>query len=236
MKRLSTTALFIVMALFTTWAQEVNSIHSEGINDKSSKNSSEDNISQSATNATDIKRATDIRRREKMLNFVEHYRSLYDQKDLKSIQDFFGDDALIVTENNLFRTGSEGSLEVKEQYKTGIVKVNPEDSKVEYKVQYKTLFIKELEYLLRRKTPIKLSISDINVIRHPINPNFYSVQFIQDLRSIASNGNEQSIMKGEMMMIWLFPENGEPIIVVRILWPENTDPSIKIQLEDFNIH
>ena len=207
MKRLLTTALFIVMALFTTWAQEVNSIHSEGIYDKSSRNSAEDNISQSATDATDMKKATDIRRREKMLNFVEHYRSLYDQKDLKSIQDFFSDDFLIVTENNLFRK-------------------DPEGSKVEYKAQYKTQFIKELESLLRRKTPIKLSISDINVIRHPINPNFYTVQFIQDLRLIASNGNEQSIMKGEMMMNWLFPKNGgEPIILVRILQPENTDQS-----------
>lgn len=320
MKRLLTTALFMAIALLTTWSQEVNFKFSDGISNESLKNTAEHNISQLLTNinkaaknkstvsfngvnigkkakeeflhmwdfmpfscddanyvekcvqttsgylvrgipvtmlSTDYlniisergltinfssdgtitgvffslerhifdnilitaNNVTDIRRKEKMLNFVEHYRSFYDQKDLKSIQDIFSDDALIITENKIIRKeGSELTL-------------------TEIKGQVKTEFIKELKSIFVRKQPAKMVISDIKVLRHPTNPDVYLVQFIQDLRSAFTNGNEQSIMKGEMTMLWFFPKNdGYPSIWIRTLQSDKIEPSNKITLDDFHFH
>lgn len=153
---------------------------------------------------------TDIRQREEILNFVERYRSYYDQKDLKSIEDIFSDDAIIITGREVTRKSQEGIM----------VTVT------EYKEQNKPEYISQLRNIFNKKSFIKVRFRSIDLKRHPTRKDVYFVTLHQNWQSPGYEDN------GYVVLVWQFPNNGgDPRIMVRT-W--QSDRIIKTQNDVFN--
>ena len=161
----------------------------------------------------------DVRRKEEILNFVERYRSYYDQKDLKAIEDIFSNDAVIITGRMVTYKTPEGAM----------VKVPEYDEK--NKVQY----INELRGIFARKKYIKVGFSNIELKRHPTKKNVYLVTLVQDWRTENAYGRVYSDT-GYVNLLWEFPENdGDPRIMVRTWEAKDVTPTKRLEMKDFKI-
>ncbi len=160
---------------------------------------------------------TDTRRREEILNFVERYRSYYDQKDIQSIDDVFSSDALIITGKEVKRKSPEGFM----------VTV------AEYKEQNKEEYIETLRGIFRRNSYVKVTFKGIEVAQHPTKDSIYIVTLHQNWRTPKYQDN------GYVVLVWNFPKNGgDPRITVRT-WQSDKVVKTKddvFQLDDFKIY
>ena len=164
---------------------------------------------------------TDLERRTTILSFVENYRSFYDEKDLQSIDRVFSDDAIIITGTvPMQRNVSSDMGSWREQIK--------------YKVQNKPQYLSSLASNFKRNKYIKVTFSDVEVVRHPANPNYYGVTLHQHWKS--SNYEDD----GYLLLIWEFNDGQDPIIHYRTWQPDRigahslTKDEI-INIMDFNI-
>ena len=164
---------------------------------------------------------TDLERRTTILSFVENYRSFYDEKDLQSIDRVFSDDAIIITGTvPMQRNVSSDMGSWREQIK--------------YKVQNKPQYLSSLAANFKRNKYIKVTFSDVEVVRHPANPNYYGVTLHQHWKS--SNYEDD----GYLLLIWEFNDGQDPIIHYRTWQPDRigahslTKDEI-INIMDFNI-
>ena len=164
---------------------------------------------------------TDLERRTTILSFVENYRSFYDEKDLQSIDRVFSDDAIIITGTvPMQRNVSSDMGSWREQIK--------------YKVQNKPQYLSSLAANFKRNKYIKVTFSDVEVVRHPANPNYYGVTLHQHWKS--SNYEDD----GYLLLIWEFNDGQDPIIHYRTWQPDKigahslTKDEI-INIMDFNI-
>ena len=144
---------------------------------------------------------TDLERRQTILGFVENFRSHYDEKDINALRQVFSDDALIIT----------GTVVMKRDYKGDHPQLKPE---IIYKTQSKVEYLNNLQANFRRNKYIKVTFSEIEVVRHPTNPDFYAVTLRQHWKS--SNYEDD----GYLVLLWEFREGEDPIIHVRTWQPE----------------
>ena len=164
---------------------------------------------------------TDLERRTTILSFVENYRSFYDEKDLQAIDRIFSDDAIIIT----------GTVPMKKE-RSGDTQSWSEQ--ITYKVQNKPGYLKNLGANFKRNKYIKVTFSDVEVVRHPANPNYYGVTLHQHWKS--SNYEDD----GYLLLIWEFRDGEDPIIHYRTWQPDRigshslTKDEI-INIMDFNI-
>ncbi len=164
---------------------------------------------------------TDIERRTTILSFVENYRSFYDEKDLQSIDRVFSDDAIIIT----------GTVPMK---KTRTSDSQSWTEQITYKVQNKPGYLKGLANNFKRNNYIKVTFSDVEVVRHPANPNYYGVTLHQHWKSSTYEDD------GYLLLIWEFRDGEDPIIHYRTWQPDRigshslTKDEI-INIMDFNI-
>lgn len=164
---------------------------------------------------------TDLERRTTILSFVENYRSFYDEKDLNSIDRVFSDDAIIITGTvPMQRNVSSDMGSWREQIK--------------YKVQNKPQYLSSLAANFKRNKYIKVTFSDVEVVRHPANPNYYGVTLHQHWKSSTYEDD------GYLLLIWEFHDGKDPIIHYRTWQPDRigshtlTKDEI-INIMDFNI-
>lgn len=164
---------------------------------------------------------TDLERRTTILSFVENYRSFYDEKDLKSIDRIFSDDAIIITGTvPMQRSVSSDMQSWREQ--------------ITYKVQSKPQYLNSLASNFNRNKYIKVTFSDVEVVRHPANPNYYGVTLHQHWKSSTYEDD------GYLLLIWEFHDGQDPIIHYRTWQPDRigshslTKEEI-INIMDFNI-
>ena len=164
---------------------------------------------------------TDMERRITILSFVENYRSFYDEKDLKSIDRVFSDDAIIITGTvPMQRNVSSDMQSWREQIK--------------YKVQNKPQYLNSLAANFNRNTYIKVTFSDVEVVRHPKNPNYYGVTLHQHWKSSTYEDD------GYLLLIWEFNDGQDPIIHYRTWQPDRIGSHTLskdeiINIMDFNI-
>ena len=164
---------------------------------------------------------TDLERRTTILSFVENYRSFYDEKDLNSIDRVFSDDAIIITGTvPMQRNVSSDMGSWREQIK--------------YKVHNKPQYLNSLAANFKRNKFIKVTFSDVEVVRHPANPNYYGVTLHQHWKSSTYEDD------GYLLLIWEFRDGEDPIIHYRTWQPDRigshslTKDEI-INIMDFNI-
>lgn len=145
-----------------------------------------------------------------IMQYIERFRTAYNQRDSNYIEQIFSDDALIITGN--------------------VVTVRKNDDfggmsqKVQYTKQTKEQYIRNLKRAFRRNKWIDVKFSEIGengenggcagITRSVIDPTKYGVRLRQEWNSSTYSD------KGYLFLLWEFPENGNPIIHVRTWQPE----------------
>lgn len=144
---------------------------------------------------------TDIRRRQLILDYVEHFRTAYNTKDIAFLNQVFSDDALIIT-GKVVTVVKDG------------VKL---PSKIVYNKQSKEEYLRKLRVVFSRNSYIKVTFDEIEVSRHPVNPNVYGVTLHQGYTS--SNYHDD----GYLFLLWDFSNEEAPKIYVRTWQPDSFD-------------
>ena len=161
---------------------------------------------------------TDLRRRQLILDYVEQFRTAYNQKDINFLNQVFSDDALIITGKVITTKHAEGFT----------------SQKIQYNKQSKEQYIKNLSGVFKRNSYIKVTFDEIEVMRHPVNPNFYGVTLLQGWTSGRYHDD------GYLFLLWDFTNENAPQIHVRTWQPDKIggEPLPKdevFSLSDFDI-
>lgn len=141
---------------------------------------------------------TDLRRRQLILDYVEQFRTAYNQKDINFLNQVFSDDALIITGKVIQQKHAEG-------FST---------PKIQYNKQSKQQYINNLRGVFARNSYIKVTFDEIEVRRHPVNPNFYGVTLLQGWTSGKYHDD------GYLFLLWDFTNENAPQIHVRTWQPD----------------
>lgn len=141
---------------------------------------------------------TDLRRRQLILDYVEQFRTAYNQKDINFLNQVYSDDALIITGKVITTKHAEGFT----------------SQKVQYNKQSKEQYIKNLRGIFARNSYIKVTFDEIEVMRHPVNPNFYGVTLLQGWTSGRYHDD------GYLFLLWDFTNEDAPQIHVRTWQPD----------------
>lgn len=145
---------------------------------------------------------SEFQQRMKILDYVEHFRTAYNQKDLHFINQVFSDDALIITGRVITTRKSE---------------VHPQGYKVDYTKQTKAEYLSNLAKVFKSTKYIKVKFDDVVIVKHPSVDNIYGVTVKQ-----RWNTNRYSD-EGYVFMLWDFRNPEEPQIHVRTWQPEYLD-------------
>lgn len=165
---------------------------------------------------------SDINRRMQIIDYVEHYRTAYNQKDINFIDQVFSEDALIITGTVIKARKTE-------------VMVN--DKFIKYTKQTKREYIANLRRAFAANKYINVKFSDIVIVHHPAKKDVYGVTVKQNWNS------ERYSDEGYLFMVWDFSNEDHPQIHVRTWQPEYIDkttgrklPENEVfSLKDFNI-
>ena len=134
---------------------------------------------------------TDLRRRQLILDYVEQFRTAYNQKDINFLNQVFSDDALIITGTVIQQKHSEG-------FST---------PKIKYNKQTKEQYIKNLRGVFARNSYIKVTFDEIEVMRHPVT-------LLQGWTSGKYHDD------GYLFLLWDFTNENAPQIHVRTWQPD----------------
>ncbi len=168
-----------------------------------------------------------------ILQYVERFRTAYNQKDLKTIEAMFSDDALIITGQVVVQRPAGDN--------------NKYSSKIEYTRQNKQQYISRLQraFIRNKWIDVKFDLIGDNgessngcagITRSNVDPTKYGVRLHQSWKS--SNYSDE----GYLFLLWEFPEDGgAPIIHIRTWQPKWVDgqkqePDVEITtLGGFNL-
>jgi len=145
---------------------------------------------------------TELKDRMMILDYVEHFRTAYTQKDLKFLKQVFSEDALIITGKVIKVRKSE---------------VHPAGNKVVYTTQTKQQYIENLGRAFKASKYIKVTFDNVVIVEHPTIKGIYGVTVHQ-----RWNTNRYSD-EGYVFMVWDFRNPDAPQIHVRTWQPEYVD-------------
>ena len=134
--------------------------------------------------------------------YVEHFRTAYNQKDLRFLRQVFSDDALIITGKVIKVRKSE---------------VAPSGNKVIYTTQTKQQYLDNLSRAFKAANYIKVTFDNVVIVEHPTIKGIYGVTVHQKW-----NTNRYSD-EGYVFMVWDFRNPDAPQIHVRTWQPEYVD-------------
>ncbi len=141
--------------------------------------------------------STDLKHRGHILDFIEQLRTAYNQKDIKFIEHVFDDNSLYITSDGI--TNKQDSVTSR---------------KIHYNEQTKEQFLKNLGRMFQINEKVRVDISEIEVMRHPVNPNFYGVTLLQGWTSGKYHDD------GYLFLLWDFTDENAPQIHVRTWQPD----------------
>ena len=144
---------------------------------------------------------TKTRHSEKIVDFVENFRSAYDAKDSIGIEKMFSEDALIITGKvvNYAPNKETGSL------------INTQE--IVYKVSDKKEYMTRLKNAFRANEYIHIDFENIDVIASEAIPNVYGVRLDQKWHS--TNYSDE----GELFLIIDYRDEEHPLVWVRAWQP-----------------
>ena len=162
---------------------------------------------------------TDLRRRQLILDYVEQFRTAYNQKDINFLNQVFSEDALIITGKVITTKHREGFT----------------SQKIQYNKQSKEQYIRNLRGVFQRNSYIKVTFDEIEVLRHSVNPNIYGVTLLQGWTSGQYHDD------GYLFLLWDFTNENAPQIHVRTWQPDKIGgkplPKDEVfTLDDFDIN
>ncbi len=168
---------------------------------------------------SDNREVTDLRRRQLILDYVEQFRTSYNQKDIHFLEQVFSDDALIITGKVIQQRHSDGMT----------------SPKVQYNKQSKQQYLSNLRRVFQNTKYLHVNFDEIEVMRHPTNKDFYGVTLHQGWTSNTYHD------EGYVFLLWDFRNENAPQIHVRTWQPDKIGgkplPKDEVfTLDDFNIN
>lgn len=165
---------------------------------------------------------SEIAERMMILDYVEHFRTSYNQKDLKFLNQVFSDDAIIITGTVIKVRKSE---------------VVPSGNKVKYTVQTKSEYLNNLARAFKSNNYIKVTFDDVVIVGHPTIRGVYGVTVHQKWKTARYSD------EGYVFMVWDFRTPDMPQIHVRTWQPDYIDkahgqrlnPNDVFSLSDFDL-
>lgn len=140
---------------------------------------------------------TDLRHRQIILDYVERFRTAYNQRDLNFLEQVFSDNALIIR-------GKVIRQKHNEVYSS---------EKIEYYRHTKQEYLAKIKRIFRNARYFKITFNEIEVMRHPTNPNYYGVTLLQ---GYTHNNYHDD---GYLFLLWDFTNEDQPQIHVRTWQP-----------------
>lgn len=148
------------------------------------------------------KSVTDLRRRQLILDYVEHFRTAYNQKDKEFLEAVFSDDALIIT-------GKIIPQRVRDNIQL--------PAKVEYTRQTKRQYMTKLSQIFAANKHIKVTFDEIRVVMHPTKSEWYGVTLHQGWTSDRYHDD------GWLFLLWDFSNEDHPTIHVSTWQPDRIE-------------
>ena len=146
----------------------------------------------------------DMERRLEILDYVERFRTAYNQKDIPFLDQVFSDDALIIT----------GKVIAPKKMQDGLSVSLPQ---VKYTKQNKQQYLTNLRRVFNNVRYINVEFSDVQIKRHGVNPNIYGVRVVQNWKTSTYSD------EGYVFMVWDFTNPEQPQIHVRTWQPMYLD-------------
>lgn len=171
----------------------------------------------------------DSKRRMFIEDFLATYEAAYEHKEIEYIEQFFSDDALVITETKkLLPTGNKELV-------PSTRKVRPYETIIENRREY----IERLRGIFDSNQSIKLSIAGLRIRQHKKYPEIYGVNFSQLWKDQDGGDNLENQMPGFVFLMIDFKQSDQtPIIHVRTWQPESNieNEQDKYYLRDFMIY
>lgn len=169
----------------------------------------------------------DARRRAFIEDFIKYYQTAYQKKEIAYIEQFFSNDALIITETKeLIPVGSE------------IIPTSNKKRPYHSLIEDRKKYVERLRQYFNENKDILIGISNKLIINHPKYPEIYGIHFFQNWEDSGVNDILENTMDGYVFLMIDFRDNEmEPTVHVRTWQPKTniTDPSDKYSLTDFRI-
>jgi hypothetical protein len=162
----------------------------------------------------------DLAYREKILHFIELYRTAYNKKDLEFIEKTLSDDALIIVGY---------VVKTKKQEVDYLEKSYLSDEQIQFIRLGKYEYLKRLEKVFQQNDFVRIQFDQITIQRHPQLQRIYGVQLKQ-----RWNSSEYSD-EGYLFLMVDFIQPQEPIIHVRAWQPDKFSDGSTINIYDFEI-
>lgn len=145
------------------------------------------------------KEVADLRRRQLILDYVEQFRTAYNQKDLDFLEAVYSDDALIITGKVIKRKPVDGI-------------VLPD--RIEYSKQDKRTYLTNLSRIFSNNKLIRVTFDEVEVMRHGIISDIYGVTLHQSWTTDSYHDD------GYLFLLWDFRDESHPQIHVRTWQPD----------------
>lgn len=166
-----------------------------------------------------VKDNKDMHRRQLILDYVEHFRTAYNQKDIAFLHQVFSDDAIIITGNVITTKPTDINILPSKQ--------------ITYKSQTKAEYLSRLKVVFDNNKHIAVKFTDIKMALHSSKPNYYGVLLCQGYRSDTYSDD------GYVFLLWDFNDEAHPQIHVRTWQPyylDNSKTQVISEKDIFNIN
>lgn len=182
-----------------------------------------------SASAQETEEQKDAKRRMFIDDFLATYEAAYEKEEIQYIENFFSDDALVITETKKLKP-------------TGSKEIIPRTQKTR---PYETIVENRKDYILRLKKifdsniSIKLSIAGKRIRQHAKYKEIYGVNFSQLWKDQNGGDNLESQMPGFVFLMIDFKHSEQtPTIHVRTWQPKDNieKEQDKYFLRDFMIY
>jgi hypothetical protein len=152
----------------------------------------------------------DLAYREKILHFIETYRTAYNKKDLTFVERTLSDDALIIV-GRVITSRPNGDEYLDHSFLN--------DEKIEFIKKSKNEYLTSLRRVFARNDFIKVGFDRIEIQRHPRHQRIYGVRLKQRWRSSTYSD------EGYLFLMVDFLDPQKPVIHVRAWQPRPLAPA-----------
>jgi hypothetical protein len=146
----------------------------------------------------------DFVRKQRILEFVERFRTAYNEKDITYLKTVFSNNAIIIT----------GKVIKEQQNSDQVLKGNLNSERIEYVIQSKERYLERLKVVFTVNKYISVKFDEIEVTQHPRYPEIYGVTLKQDWHT--TNYSD----KGYVFLLIDFKNEDEPLIHIRTWQPD----------------
>lgn len=165
-------------------------------------------------------RLKDFAYRQKILHFIEIFRTAYNRKDIEYLRKAYSDNALIIV-GRVLQVAPEQTDMIGNSFLTR--------DQIQFVKLSKAQYLKNLEHVFHSNDFLKVDFEELEIIRHGMINDIYGITLKQRWRS--SNYSDE----GYLFLMIDFADEDHPLIHVRTWQPEKFPDGSVISLYDFNI-